>query len=115
MDLDALELHDAYTIVTVLSLEAMGFSEHGRGWAWSQDNGARIAPEGDLPLSAFGGLKSRGNPGGATGVYQAVEAILQLNGQAGDNQIVGARHVLTQSMGGLGATVVTHVLSGTIE
>ena len=60
-DLDALELHDAYTILTALSLEAIGFSEQGQGWAWAWDDGARIALDGDLPLSTFGGLKSRGN------------------------------------------------------
>jgi acetyl-CoA C-acetyltransferase len=110
-DLDALELHDAYTILTALSLEAMGFSERGQGWAWARDDGARIAPDGDLPLSTFGGLKSRGNPGGATGIYQAVEAVRQLTGTAGDNQTPDARHVLTQNIGGLGATVSTHIFS----
>lgn len=110
-ELDALELHDAYTILTALSLEAMGYSDRGRGWEWARDDGRRIALTGELPLSAFGGLKSRGHPGGATGVYQAVEAFQQLTGQAGDNQIEGARHILIQSVGGLGATVATHILS----
>ena len=114
-DLDALELHDAFTILTALSLEAMGFSEAGRGWEWAQGGGERIATVGELPLSSFGGLKSRGNPAGATGVYQAVEAALQLTGRAGENQIPGARHILIQSMGGLGATVATHILSATGE
>lgn len=109
--LDALELHDAYTVLTALSLEAMGFSERGRGFAWSSQDGARIALDGDLPLSTFGGLKSRGNPAGASGLYQAVEAVRQLTGRAGDNQVQGARHILTQCIGGLGATVATHILS----
>ena len=110
-ELDALELHDAYTILTALSLEAIGLSERGRGWEWARAGGAKIALDGDLPVSTFGGLKSRGNPGGATGIYQAVEAVRQLNGLAGDNQAPDARHVLIQSIGGLGATVATHVLS----
>ncbi|MCY3832731.1 MAG: hypothetical protein OXG85_06920 [Chloroflexi bacterium] len=114
-NLSALELHDAYTIVTALSLEAMGYSQRGRGWEWSRDGGARIANAGELPLSTFGGLKSRGNAGGASGLYQAVEAYRQLMGRAGDNQITGARHALIQSIGGLGATVATHVLSRTVE
>lgn len=109
--LDALELHDAYTVLTALSLEAMGFSARGRGYAWSSQEGARIALDGDLPLSTFGGLKSRGNPAGASGIYQAVEAVRQLTGRAGDNQTPGARHILTQCIGGLGATVATHIFS----
>lgn len=114
-DLDALELHDAYTILTALSLEAMGFSERGHGWAWSCDAGARIAPDGELPIGTFGGLKSRGNPGGASGIYQAVEAVRQLTGQAGDNQVQAVRHILTQSIGGLGATVATHIFSASAD
>lgn len=110
-ELDALELHDAYTVLTALSLEAMGFSERGQGWQWARGAGADIALDSKLPLSAFGGLKSRGNPGGATGVYQAVEAVRQLTGRAGENQVIGARHMLIQNVGGLGATVATHILS----
>ena len=110
-ELDALELHDAYTVLTALSLEAMGYSDRGRGWEWASGDGERIAIDAALPISAFGGLKSRGHPGGATGVYQAVEAFQQLTGRAGENQVLGARHVLIQSMGGLGATVATHILS----
>ena len=48
-----------------------------------------ISLHGSLPISTLGGLKARGNPGGATGVYQAVEAVLQLRGQAGQNQVAG--------------------------
>ncbi len=48
----------------------------------------------------MGGLKARGNPGGATGVYQAVEAVLQLRGEAGKNQVPGARYAMLQCLGG---------------
>ena len=109
-DLDLLELHDGYAIMTALSLEALGFSEPGRAWAWAADGGARLSLDGELPLCAFGGLKSRGNPSGATGVYQVVEAALQLRGEAGDNQVAGAETALVQNLGGLAATAVTHVL-----
>jgi acetyl-CoA C-acetyltransferase len=61
----------------------------------------------------MGGLKARGFPGGATGVYQAVEAAIQLRGQAGTNQIADARYGLIQSMGGPGSTVVSHILEAT--
>ena len=110
-DIDVMELHDAYTILTALALEALGLSERGGGWAWAEDAGRRIALDGDMPISSFGGLKSRGNPSGATGIYQAVEAALQLRGEAGDNQAAGAKHALVQNIGGLGATVATHILS----
>jgi len=107
---DLFEAHDAFTILTVLALEAAGFAEAGRGWALAQDGG--IGLTGSLPLSTFGGLKARGNPLGATGVYQAVEAALQLRGEAGANQVPEAHIALIQSIGGLGSSVFTHVLQG---
>jgi acetyl-CoA C-acetyltransferase len=58
----------------------------------------------------MGGLKARGFTGGASGIYQAVEAVQQLRGQAGTNQIVDARNALIQSLGGPASTAVAHVL-----
>ncbi len=108
-DVDLFELHDSFTIVSTLALEACGFAGRGEGWQLAADG--RIGPGGDLPISTFGGLKARGNPLGATGVYQVVEAALQLRGQAGESQVPGPRVALTQNLGSLGATAVTHVLT----
>jgi acetyl-CoA C-acetyltransferase len=109
-DVNFAELHDAYTILSVLSLEAMGYAEQGKGHLWGANGGEAISLKGRLPVSTFGGLKSRGNPHGASGVYQAVEATLQLRGQAGANQVPNAKVGVVQSVGGLGASVVTHIL-----
>jgi acetyl-CoA C-acetyltransferase len=107
-DVDLFELHDAYTIMSVLSLESAGFAAAGTGLHLGLDG--RIALDGDLPISTFGGLKARGHPVGATGVYQLVEAYLQLCGQAGPNQVRNAEVALVQNVGGTAATVVNHVL-----
>ena len=80
-DVDLFELYDLYSIYAALALEAAGFSERGAGWKLAQDG--KMNRDGELPMATFGGLKARGNPGGATGIYQAVEATLQLRGQAG--------------------------------
>ncbi len=107
-DVDLAELHDSYTVLTALQLEAVGFAERGRGWELAVQG--MIARDGRLPISTFGGLKARGNPLGATGVYQAAEVALQLRGEAGDNQVPGVRLGLALNLGGLGATAVAHVL-----
>ena len=107
-DVDLFELFDAFSIYAPLILEAAGYAEMGQGWKLPEDGG--IGLNGKLPLATFGGLKARGNPGGATGVYQAVEAVLQLRGAAGANQVPDARRALIQSMGGAASTVATHVL-----
>jgi acetyl-CoA C-acetyltransferase len=58
----------------------------------------------------MGGLKSRGHPVGATGIYQIVEAVLQLYGLCGENQVPGAKIAMTQNIGGSGSNVYTHIL-----
>ena len=108
-DVDVFELHDSFTIYAALSLEATQFAERGAGWQLAQ-NGA-ISRDGEIPISTFGGLKARGNPGGATGVYQAVEVVQQLNGTAGENQVPGATLGMLQCLGGSGATAATHIFT----
>ena len=107
-DVDLFELYDAFSIYAALSLEAAGFAARGEGWMLAENGG--ISLKGEVPVATMGGLKARGNPGGATGVYQAVEAVLQLRGEAGDVQVPDARRALIQCMGGPASTVATHVL-----
>ena len=107
-DIDFFELHDSFSVMAALSLEACGFAQRGEGVKLAiQDE---ISLEGRIPVSTMGGLKARGHPIGATGVYQIVEAVQQLRDQAGDNQLAGCRWGMTQNIGGSGATVVTHIL-----
>jgi acetyl-CoA C-acetyltransferase len=106
--LDLFEYYDAFSIFAALSLEAGGFAKRGKGWKLAGDGS--IALTGQLPCATLGGLKARGNPGGATGVYQAVEAAAQLRGQAGTNQISGARYALIQCLGGPASIAITHIL-----
>ena len=105
---DLFEYHDSYSIFAALSLEAAGFAARGEGWKLAADGS--IALTGQIPCATLGGLKARGNPGGATGVYQAVEAATQLRGQAGADQIAGAKIAMIQCLGGPASTAVTHLL-----
>ena len=108
LDVDVFELHDAYTILAALSLEACGFASRGQGWQLA--HGGAIGRQGSIPISTFGGLKARGNPLGATGVYQIVEVAQQLRGEAGACQVSEARVGMAQNLGMIGATAVTHIL-----
>jgi acetyl-CoA C-acetyltransferase len=107
-DIDLFELHDAFTIMTALSLEATGYARRGEGWRMATED--QIGINGRLPISTMGGLKSRGHPVGATGVYQIVEVVQQLTGTAGANQVKNARIGMAQNIGGSGATIITHIL-----
>jgi acetyl-CoA C-acetyltransferase len=107
-DIDVFELHDAFSIMAALSLEACGFAERGQGVRLGLDG--QIGPRGKVPVATRGGLKARGHPVGATGVYQLVEVTQQLRGEAGETQVPGATIGMAQNIGGSGATVVTHIL-----
>ena len=108
-DIDVFEIHDAFSIMAVLSLEASGFAERGQGVRLGLDN--EISPTGRIPVCTRGGLKARGHPVGATGMYQIVEVIQQLRGECGPTQVADARIGMAQNIGGSGATILTHILS----
>ncbi len=108
-DIDVFELHDAFSIMAVLSLEACGFAERGQGPRLGLEG--HIRPGGRIPIATRGGLKARGHPVGATGVYQIVEVVEQLRGTAVGTQVAGAKVGMAQNIGGSGATIVTHILS----
>jgi acetyl-CoA C-acetyltransferase len=69
-----------------------------------------IVPSGRIPICTRGGLKARGHPVGATGMYQIVETVQQLRGECGPTQVDGAKIGMAQNIGGSGATIVTHIL-----
>jgi acetyl-CoA C-acetyltransferase len=107
-NIDVFEPHDAFSIMTALSLEACRFA--GRGQAPRLGLEGAIFPGGEVPICTLGGLKARGHPVGATGVYQLAEIVQQLRCEAGPAQIDGARIGMAQSIGGSGATIITHIL-----
>jgi len=107
-DIDVFEYHDAFTIMCALSLEASGFTERGQAPRLALDE--QIKLKGRIPTATLGGLKARGHPVGATGVYQLVELVQQLRGTAGKSQVEGARFGMAQNIGGSGSNVITHIL-----
>lgn len=107
-DIDVFEIHDAFSIMAVLSLEACGFAERGQGIRLGLDN--EISLTGRIPVCTRGGLKARGHPVGATGMYQIVEVVQQLRGECGPTQVADARIGMAQNIGGSGATILTHIL-----
>ena len=106
--IDLFEYHDLFSIYAALQLEAAGFAIRGQGWKLAAER--QIGLKGKIPCATMGGMKARGFAGGAAGVYQAVEAVLQLRGQAGANQIPDAKTALIQSLGGPASTAVSHIL-----
>jgi acetyl-CoA C-acetyltransferase len=108
LDIDVFELHDAFSIMAALSLEACGFADRGQGPRLALDG--QISPTGKIPIATRGGLKARGHPVGATGIYQIVEVVQQLRGEASGTQVEDARIGMAQNIGGSGSNITTTIL-----
>jgi len=107
-DIDFVELHDAFSIISLIALEDLGFVEKGQGGKFAEEG--QIALGGKLPVNPSGGLKAKGHPVGATGVGQVVETVIQLRGEAGERQVDGAKRALTHNVGGTASSVFVHIL-----
>jgi len=107
-EIDVLEVHDAFSILGIMALEDLGFATKGSGTQLVKDGAC--ARDGAMPTNTFGGLKARGHPVGASGMYQIAELALQLSGKAGKCQVPEAHLGMSQSVGGIGSTVAVHIL-----
>jgi acetyl-CoA C-acetyltransferase/acetyl-CoA acyltransferase len=109
-DLGTAEVHDCFSIAGILTTEALGFAEPGKGAQFVADR--NTARDGKIPMNTTGGLIGWGHPTGGTGVHQAVTIWEQLTGNAGDAQIDISKekpYGMTINMGGDDVTVVAIV------
>lgn len=96
--IDVFEVHDAFTIGEIVTIEALGMAPLGQGGALTESGHTTIG--GAQPVNPSGGLLSRGHPLGATGLAQVAEIVWQLRGEAGERQVAGARLGVLETMGG---------------
>ena len=108
VDVDVVELHDAFTVEEVEYLEAMGFAPDGQAVPMLREGQFDIG--GRVAVSPSGGLIAMGHPIGPTGVGQIGEITRQLRGEAGPRQHPGARLGLAH-MVGVGAVCYVHLLA----
>ncbi|WP_027929038.1 thiolase family protein [Amycolatopsis thermoflava] len=97
-EIDLLEVHDAFTIGEIITLEAVGIAPRGEGADLAPSG--HTARDGAQPVNPSGGLLSRGHPLGATGMAQLAEIAWQLRGEAGSRQVARRRVGLVETMGG---------------
>ncbi|MFA6097067.1 MAG: thiolase domain-containing protein [Candidatus Paceibacterota bacterium] len=106
-DISFAEVHDCFTIAEICAIEDLGFTPKGIGGKFTEEGCTAIG--GKIPINTSGGLKAKGHPVGATGIAQAIEAVLQFRGEAGKRQLDDPKYALTQNVGGSGATVAVHI------
>ena len=104
-DIDVCELHDCFSIASLIAAESLGFAEFGKADELWEKGETRIG--GKIPINISGGLKAKGHPIGATGASQAYEIVRQLRGELVDQgrQVEGAKVGLVDTLGGDGVIV----------
>ncbi len=107
-DIDLCELHDCFSIASLIAAESLGFFDYGTaGEAWEKgeaDIGGKTA------VNPSGGLKSKGHPIGATGAGQVYEVVRQLRGEVEpERQVPDAKIGMTDTLGGDGGTLVNMI------
>ena len=105
--IDYIELHDCFSIATLIHLEDLGYADAGESIRLFLDRDTEA--NGSLPINSSGGLKACGHPIGATGVKQVLDCFKQLTGQA-PSQVKNAKRALAHNLGGVGATCTIHLL-----
>lgn len=108
-DIDICELHDCFSIASLIAAESLGLFDYGTsGEAWMKGE-AGIG--GKVAINTSGGLKSKGHPIGATGAGQVYEIAKQFREEVEpERQVEGARIGLTDTLGGDGGTLVNIIL-----
>ncbi|MFI6089221.1 thiolase C-terminal domain-containing protein [Streptomyces sp. NPDC051218] len=84
-DVDIAQIYDAFTYMTLVTLEDLGFCAKGEGGAFVEKG--RLLRGGELPTNTDGGGLSAQHPG-MRGLFLLVEAVRQLRGEAGEGRQV---------------------------
>ncbi|MFI6371106.1 thiolase C-terminal domain-containing protein [Streptomyces sp. NPDC050546] len=84
-EIDFAEIYDAFTYMTLVTLEDLGFCAKGEGGAFVEKGRLRVEG-GELPVNTDGGGLSAQHPG-MRGLFLLVEAVRQLRGECGDRQV----------------------------
>lgn len=97
-EIDFAEVHDCFTIAEFMRVEGLGLCKLGEYDELLDKNETEIG--GRLPINPSGGLLAKGHPIAATGIAQLCELYWQLNGMAGERQVLNAKTGLSHCSGG---------------
>ncbi len=106
-DVNLVELHDCFSIASIIAAESLGFAEFGHGGELWEKGETKIG--GKTPINISGGLKSKGHPIGATGASQVCDIVKQMRYEVEpERQVEEVKIGLTDTLGGDG--VLCHLI-----
>jgi benzoylsuccinyl-CoA thiolase BbsB subunit len=109
-DIDVVEMHDAFSGEELAAYEMLGLCPPGEGVALARSGAVELG--GRCPVNPSGGLLSMGHPLGASGVRVVNDVVRQLWGEAGANQVEGAKVGMAQMLGGVLTATESPVVAG---
>jgi len=92
-----IELQDTDSGTEIIATEEIGLCERGAGGPLVESGATRLG--GRIPVNPSGGLLSKGEPVGASGLGQVFEVVNQLRGRCGPRQVPDARWGMTHTLG----------------
>jgi acetyl-CoA acetyltransferase len=107
VDVDVAQIHDAFTISTVVYLEELGFCPRGQAGAYAAEGHLDLGSR--CPVNTHGGLLSQGHVGG---FLHVTEAVKQLRGKEGERQVAGAEVAMVAGGGGILGVNAVMLLGG---
>ena len=102
--IDVAELHDAFTILQILTVEDIGFVPKGDGGKFIQANQT-------VTVNPRGGILGCGHPVGTTGIAQTAEIAAQLSEKAGHRQVRACKRGLVHNLAAAGTSATVIILS----
>lgn len=118
-DIDFFGLYDCFPICLIRALEAVGLAKKGEGGLWIERAYQRVlnrsASDPPLPLNTHGGLLAFGAPYETPAMYNIIEAVQQLRGEAFHRQIPDIKRALVYGNGGIFSASAVALLGANIE
>ncbi len=106
-DIDVAQISDHFTINPIIELEDLGFCKKGEGGPFVESGALELG--GTMPMNTNGGYLSHSHSGGS-GVYDIIELVTQLRGEAEARQGPEARVGLYHGVGGMFNSAQTAIL-----
>ena len=107
-DIDVAQISDHFTINVIMELEELGFCKTGEGGPFVESGAVELG--GKMPINTNGGYLSHSHTGDV-GLFDTIELVRQLRGEAGARQVPNARIGLYHGVGGTMIAAQTAILA----